>query len=201
MLLWWKEKFFFLQHASILSLQEMDKWTFCFVSRHKYRSASATPSNSPQSSQQSVYQPAQQGGSVSAPQDPASASSLTSPPEQPSWNPFGDDNFSKLTAEDLLNKDFTKLADGNFINAPYILCTRPNFNNSILWFWSGVWKCFLFLSEPAEPLIITESLIPGLEAAEPIPPSAGRCSFLHLEVVYIHFLYRSLWLCCVPVRR
>lgn len=28
---------------------------------------------------------------------------------QPSWNPFGDDNFSKLTAEELLNKDFAKL--------------------------------------------------------------------------------------------
>lgn len=32
---------------------------------------------------------------------------------QPSWNPFGDDNFSKLTAEELLNKDFAKL-DGRF---------------------------------------------------------------------------------------
>uniref|UniRef100_A0A8B9KF40 non-specific serine/threonine protein kinase n=1 Tax=Astyanax mexicanus TaxID=7994 RepID=A0A8B9KF40_ASTMX len=28
---------------------------------------------------------------------------------QPSWNPFGDDNFSKLTAEELLNKDFARL--------------------------------------------------------------------------------------------
>ncbi|XP_057176287.1 AP2-associated protein kinase 1 isoform X2 [Triplophysa rosa] len=109
------------------------------ASLNKSKSASATPSNSPQSSQQSVYQSAQQGGSVSAPQDPASASSLTSPPDQPSWNPFGDDNFSKLTAEDLLNKDFTKLAD-----------------------------------EPAEPLIVTESLIPGLDAAEPAPPSAAE---------------------------
>ncbi|XP_039520322.1 AP2-associated protein kinase 1 isoform X3 [Pimephales promelas] len=80
------------------------------ASLNKSKSASATPSNSPQSSQQSVYQPAQQG-SVSVPQAPASAASLTSPPVQPTWNPFGDDNFSKLTAEDLLNKDFTKLAD------------------------------------------------------------------------------------------
>uniref|UniRef100_A0A673KZB9 non-specific serine/threonine protein kinase n=1 Tax=Sinocyclocheilus rhinocerous TaxID=307959 RepID=A0A673KZB9_9TELE len=55
------------------------------ASLNKSKSASATPSNSPQSSQQSV------------------------PPDQPTWNPFGDDNFSKLTAEDLLNKDFTKL--------------------------------------------------------------------------------------------
>ncbi|XP_077099591.1 AP2-associated protein kinase 1 isoform X8 [Siphateles boraxobius] len=80
------------------------------ASLNKSKSASATPSNSPQSSQQSVYQPAQQG-SVSVPQAPASAASLTSPLVQPTWNPFGDDNFSKLTAEDLLNKDFTKLAD------------------------------------------------------------------------------------------
>uniref|UniRef100_A0A8C1CZ30 non-specific serine/threonine protein kinase n=1 Tax=Cyprinus carpio carpio TaxID=630221 RepID=A0A8C1CZ30_CYPCA len=90
------------------------------ASLNKSKSASATPSNSPQSSTQSVYHP----------------------PDQPTWNPFGDDNFSKLTAEDLLNKDFTKLAD-----------------------------------EPVEPLIATtESLIPGLEAAEPAPPSSGRCT-------------------------
>ncbi|XP_073685168.1 AP2-associated protein kinase 1 isoform X1 [Garra rufa] len=107
------------------------------ASLNKSKSASATPSNSPQSSQQSVYQPAPQS-SVIVPQAPASAASLTSPPDQPTWNPFGDDNFSKLTAEDLLNKDFTKLAD-----------------------------------EPIEPLIsVTESLIPGLEAAEPPPPSS-----------------------------
>uniref|UniRef100_A0A673L1D7 non-specific serine/threonine protein kinase n=1 Tax=Sinocyclocheilus rhinocerous TaxID=307959 RepID=A0A673L1D7_9TELE len=86
------------------------------ASLNKSKSASATPSNSPQSSQQSVY--------------------------QPTWNPFGDDNFSKLTAEDLLNKDFTKLAD-----------------------------------EPVGLLIVaTESLIPGLEAAEPAPPSFGKCT-------------------------
>ncbi|XP_065117593.1 AP2-associated protein kinase 1 isoform X3 [Paramisgurnus dabryanus] len=106
------------------------------ASLNKSKSASTTPSNSPQSSQQSVYQPVQQGN-VSNPQD--SAASLTSPPDQPSWNPFGDDNFSKLTAEDLLNKDFTKLVD-----------------------------------EPVEPLIVTESLIPGLEAAEPAPLSAAE---------------------------
>uniref|UniRef100_A0A673L4K8 non-specific serine/threonine protein kinase n=1 Tax=Sinocyclocheilus rhinocerous TaxID=307959 RepID=A0A673L4K8_9TELE len=111
------------------------------ASLNKSKSASATPSNSPQSSQQSVYQAAQQR-STSVPQAPASAASLTSPPDQPTWNPFGDDNFSKLTAEDLLNKDFTKLAD-----------------------------------EPVGLLIVaTESLIPGLEAAEPAPPSFGKCT-------------------------
>ncbi|XP_056322463.1 AP2-associated protein kinase 1 [Danio aesculapii] len=110
------------------------------ASLNKSKSASATPSNSPQSSQQSVYQPAQQQASVSVSQAPASAANLTSPPSQPTWNPFDDDNFSKLTAEDLLNKDFTKLAD-----------------------------------EPVEPLIVTtDSLIPGLEAAESAPPSSAE---------------------------
>uniref|UniRef100_A0AAQ4PXQ8 non-specific serine/threonine protein kinase n=1 Tax=Gasterosteus aculeatus aculeatus TaxID=481459 RepID=A0AAQ4PXQ8_GASAC len=56
------------------------------ASLNKSKSASTTPSGSPCSSQQSVY--------------------------HPSWNPFGDDNFSKLTAEELLNKDFAKLAEG-----------------------------------------------------------------------------------------
>uniref|UniRef100_A0A8C6KZ49 non-specific serine/threonine protein kinase n=1 Tax=Nothobranchius furzeri TaxID=105023 RepID=A0A8C6KZ49_NOTFU len=67
------------------------------ASLNKSKSASTTPSGSPCSSQQSVYHP---GGA-----DPQSA--LTAP----SWNPFGDDNFSKLTAEELLNKDFAKLAE------------------------------------------------------------------------------------------
>lgn len=37
-------------------------------------------------------------------------------------------------------------------------------------------KVFLLFAEPVDPLIAaTESLIPGLEAAEPAPPSSGRC--------------------------
>lgn len=65
------------------------------------RSASTTPSGSPCSSQKSVY------NSVS--NDPQSV--LTASKAQSSWNPFEDDNFSRLTAEELLNKDFAKLAD------------------------------------------------------------------------------------------
>ncbi|XP_051759072.1 AP2-associated protein kinase 1 isoform X13 [Ctenopharyngodon idella] len=65
------------------------------ASLNKSKSASTTPSGSPRSSQQSVYQ----SGEASGPSAGASAS----------WNPFGDDNFSKLTAEELLNKDFAKL--------------------------------------------------------------------------------------------
>ncbi|XP_008280545.1 AP2-associated protein kinase 1 isoform X7 [Stegastes partitus] len=71
------------------------------ASLNKSKSASTTPSGSPCSSQQNVYHP----GDADAP------SALTATSTQPSWNPFGDDNFSKLTAEELLNKDFAKLAE------------------------------------------------------------------------------------------
>ncbi|XP_060043125.1 AP2-associated protein kinase 1 isoform X3 [Erinaceus europaeus] len=60
------------------------------ASLNKSKSATTTPSGSPRTSQQNVYNPA----------------------EGSTWNPFDDDNFSKLTAEELLNKDFAKLGDG-----------------------------------------------------------------------------------------
>uniref|UniRef100_A0A4W5L140 non-specific serine/threonine protein kinase n=1 Tax=Hucho hucho TaxID=62062 RepID=A0A4W5L140_9TELE len=69
------------------------------ASLNKSKSASTTPSGSPCSSQQSVYQPGE-GGAQTTPSVPTG-----------SWNPFGDDNFSKLSAEELLNKDFAKLAE------------------------------------------------------------------------------------------
>ncbi|XP_045890581.1 AP2-associated protein kinase 1-like isoform X12 [Micropterus dolomieu] len=71
------------------------------ASLNKSKSASTTPSGSPCSSQQSVYHPG----------DSDAQAALTAPNTQPSWNPFGDDNFSKLTAEELLNKDFAKLSE------------------------------------------------------------------------------------------
>ncbi|KAF3850756.1 hypothetical protein F7725_012528 [Dissostichus mawsoni] len=71
------------------------------ASLNKSKSASTTPSGSPCSSQQSVYHPS----------DSDAKSTPTAANNQPSWNPFGDDNFSKLTAEELLNKDFAKLAE------------------------------------------------------------------------------------------
>uniref|UniRef100_A0A7N8XG38 non-specific serine/threonine protein kinase n=1 Tax=Mastacembelus armatus TaxID=205130 RepID=A0A7N8XG38_9TELE len=74
------------------------------ASLNKSKSASTTPSGSPCSSQQSVYHPG----------DTDTPSALIPPNTQPSWNPFGDDNFSKLTAEELLNKDFAKLAESRF---------------------------------------------------------------------------------------
>ncbi|XP_056364504.1 AP2-associated protein kinase 1 isoform X2 [Oenanthe melanoleuca] len=60
------------------------------ASLNKSKSASTTPSGSPRTSQQNVY----------------------NPPDVSTWNPFDDDNFSKLTAEELLNKDFAKLGEG-----------------------------------------------------------------------------------------
>ncbi|KAF4070468.1 hypothetical protein AMELA_G00285780 [Ameiurus melas] len=71
------------------------------ASLNKSKSASTTPSGSPRSSQQSVYPAGEVSTQSAAPKAEAGA--------QPSWNPFGDDNFSKLTAEELLNKDFAKL--------------------------------------------------------------------------------------------
>ncbi|KAM3925656.1 AP2-associated protein kinase 1 isoform 1-T1 [Leptodactylus fuscus] len=56
---------------------------------NKSKSATTTPSGSPRTSQQNVH----------------------NPPESAGWNPFDDDNFSKLTAEELLNKDFAKLGE------------------------------------------------------------------------------------------
>ncbi|XP_049619858.1 AP2-associated protein kinase 1 isoform X8 [Syngnathus scovelli] len=71
------------------------------ASLNKSKSASTTPSGSPCSSQQTVYHPS----------DGDNQSAHITINTQPSWNPFGDDNFSKLTAEELLNKDFAKLAE------------------------------------------------------------------------------------------
>ncbi|XP_075391574.1 AP2-associated protein kinase 1 isoform X16 [Tenrec ecaudatus] len=60
------------------------------ASLNKSKSATTTPSGSPRTSQQNVSKPS----------------------EGSPWNPFDDDNFSKLTAEELLNKDFAKLGEG-----------------------------------------------------------------------------------------
>ncbi|CAF90176.1 unnamed protein product, partial [Tetraodon nigroviridis] len=69
------------------------------ASLNKSKSASTTPSGSPCSSQKNVY------NSVSNDPKPIFTSFKT----PSSWNPFEDDNFSRLTAEELLNKDFKKL--------------------------------------------------------------------------------------------
>ncbi|XP_068166444.1 AP2-associated protein kinase 1-like isoform X6 [Antennarius striatus] len=112
------------------------------ASLNKSKSASTTPSGSPYSSQQSVYHPADSGAHTAFP----------APSAQPSWNPFGDDNFSKLTAEELLNKDFAKLAE---TAAPGEKVTGSS--ESLI---AGL-NAF-----PVKAEVCVDSLIPGLEAPQ-----------------------------------
>ncbi|XP_029366140.1 AP2-associated protein kinase 1-like isoform X6 [Echeneis naucrates] len=112
------------------------------ASLNKSKSASTTPSGSPCSSQQSVYHP----GDSEAP------TALAAPNLQPSWNPFGDDNFSKLTAEELLNKDFAKLAETAAPGEKLTGSTEnliPGLN-----------------AFPAKAPVCVDSLIPDLEAPQ-----------------------------------
>ncbi|XP_074494528.1 AP2-associated protein kinase 1-like isoform X14 [Sebastes fasciatus] len=137
------------------------------ASLNKSKSASTTPSGSPCSSQQSVYHP----GDVDT--QSALTAPNTQPNTQPSWNPFGDDNFSKLTAEELLNKDFAKLAE---TAAPGETITGSS-ENLI----PGL-NAF-----PVKAEVCVDSLIPGLEAPqaqrhsgqpELIPASVPDSAFL-----------------------
>lgn len=116
------------------------------ASLNKSKSASTTPSGSPCSSQQSVYQ----SGEASGPSAGASAS----------WNPFGDDNFSKLTAEELLNKDFAKL-DAKMAerSCPENLISGLQSVSSNKGFLQGG--------------VGTDSLIPGLDPLQTDPGSAA----------------------------
>ncbi|XP_076127223.1 AP2-associated protein kinase 1 isoform X2 [Alosa pseudoharengus] len=124
------------------------------ASLNKSKSASTTPSGSPRSSQQSVYQPAD----GSAPSAPSAA-----PGAQSSWNPFGDDNFSKLTAEELLNKDFAKLADGK-------PAERPTSTEDLI---SGLQPVPNAQGPPSKGFPqSTEKLIEGLKSPEPSSSSA-----------------------------
>ncbi|XP_051951143.1 AP2-associated protein kinase 1-like isoform X5 [Xyrauchen texanus] len=111
------------------------------ASLNKSKSASTTPSGSPRSSQQSVYQSGDASGS--------SAGALAS------WNPFGDDNFCKLTAEELLNKDFAKL-DEKLIEG----LKSPEPSSSLI-------LPDLPLNDPFSPADFShagmDSLIPGLD--------------------------------------
>ncbi|XP_059359085.1 AP2-associated protein kinase 1-like isoform X6 [Carassius carassius] len=116
------------------------------ASLNKSKSASTTPSGSPCSSQQSVYQ----SGEASGPSAGATAS----------WNPFGDDNFSKLTAEELLNKDFAKL------DAKTAERSCPENQISGL---QSVSSNKGFLQGGAE----MDSLIPGLDPLQTDPGSAA----------------------------
>ncbi|XP_064428466.1 AP2-associated protein kinase 1 isoform X8 [Mirounga angustirostris] len=110
------------------------------ASLNKSKSATTTPSGSPRTSQQNVYNAS----------------------EGSTWNPFDDDNFSKLTAEELLNKDFAKLGEaekrkgGQTVDSslPLLSVSDP----------------FIPLQVPDAPEkadVAVESLIPGLEP--PVP--------------------------------
>ncbi|XP_012878025.1 PREDICTED: AP2-associated protein kinase 1 isoform X1 [Dipodomys ordii] len=145
------------------------------ASLNKSKSATTTPSGSPRTSQQNVYNPS----------------------EGSTWNPFDDDNFSKLTAEELLNKDFAKLGEGKhpeklggsaeslipgfqstqgdaFTNTSSFSAEKRKGGQAVD---SGV--PLLSVSDPFIPLqvpdapekadVAVESLIPGLE-----PPVAQR---------------------------
>uniref|UniRef100_A0A8C9VDK8 non-specific serine/threonine protein kinase n=1 Tax=Scleropages formosus TaxID=113540 RepID=A0A8C9VDK8_SCLFO len=118
------------------------------ASLNKSKSASTTPSSSPHASQPSVYEPAE-----------ASAS------EQPTWNPFGDDNFSKLTAEELLNKDFAKLSDSS-VNSFVLVPEANSLSLSLSWpvFLNEPQTFFLLLALATPPP--PEKLIEGLASPE-----------------------------------
>ncbi|KAJ0041709.1 hypothetical protein NL108_007912, partial [Boleophthalmus pectinirostris] len=112
------------------------------ASLNKSKSASTTPSGSPCSSQQSVYHP----------YDSSTMAAHPAGNSQPSWNPFGDDNFSKLTAEELLNKDFAKLAD---CKIAYVLRLSSKSENVVN---------LTIIGSKTE--VCVDSLIPGLEAPQ-----------------------------------
>ncbi|XP_026801589.1 AP2-associated protein kinase 1 isoform X9 [Pangasianodon hypophthalmus] len=120
------------------------------ASLNKSKSASTTPSGSPRSSQQSVYPAGEVGTQSAAPKADAGA--------QPSWNPFGDDNFSKLTAEELLNKDFAKLD------------AKPPEKSSTENLISGLQPA---VPNKGFPQCTVEKLIEGLKSPEPSSSSSS----------------------------
>ncbi|XP_041754061.1 AP2-associated protein kinase 1 isoform X2 [Coregonus clupeaformis] len=73
-------------------------------------SVGTIPPNSTQSLQQSVCEPAQDGNFAAFAPSPASAPGpAIGSPSQPAWNPFGDDAFSNLSVEYLINKDLVDI--------------------------------------------------------------------------------------------
>ncbi|XP_034396474.1 AP2-associated protein kinase 1-like isoform X3 [Cyclopterus lumpus] len=136
------------------------------ASLNKSKSASTTPSGSPCSSQQSVYHLG----------DGDALSALAAPNTQPSWNPFGDDNFSKLTAEELLNKDFAKLAE-NAAPGEKVTGSSENLIPGLIAFPAersadiiSAGSALLTVPDPLKTLSLsdtTEKLIEGLKSPEP----------------------------------
>ncbi|KAI3372424.1 hypothetical protein L3Q82_022912 [Scortum barcoo] len=133
------------------------------ASLNKSKSASTTPSGSPCSSQQSVYHP-------------GDSDTQSAPTPQPSWNPFGDDNFSKLTAEELLNKDFAKLAE-TAAPGEKVTGSSENLILGLNAFPGKAWlcHCFAYIISPGAS---HQTLADPLTLAEPLNsciPSSSYC--------------------------
>eukprot|EP00063_Salmo_salar_P040759 XP_014015594.1 PREDICTED: AP2-associated protein kinase 1-like isoform X9 [Salmo salar] len=126
------------------------------ASLNKSKSASTTPSGSPCSSQQSVYQPGE-GGAQTAPSVPTG-----------SWNPFGDDNFSKLSAEELLNKDFAKLAETT--TGERASLSTENLISGLQPVSAAGATCKAF---PVKAEMCVDSLIPGLDTVSASLPDSA----------------------------
>ncbi|CDQ57087.1 unnamed protein product [Oncorhynchus mykiss] len=77
-------------------------------------SVGTSPPNSTRSLQQSVCEPAQDGNFAAFAHSPTPCPA-TGSPTQPAWNPFGDDDFSNLSAEQLINKDLSVAATHFFL--------------------------------------------------------------------------------------
>jgi hypothetical protein len=79
------------------------------------RSVGTSPPNSTRSLQQSVCEPAQDSNFSAFAHSPTPGPA-TGSPTQPAWNPFGDDDSSNLSAEQLINKDLVdEQADGEAV--------------------------------------------------------------------------------------
>uniref|UniRef100_A0A8C5RIN7 non-specific serine/threonine protein kinase n=1 Tax=Laticauda laticaudata TaxID=8630 RepID=A0A8C5RIN7_LATLA len=147
------------------------------ASLNKSKSASTTPSGSPRTSQQNVY----------------------NPPDVSTWNPFDDDNFSKLTAEELLNKDFAKLSDGEFGG-----WCRSWTRDDVVVRRYCVFALLLFCFFPLSCSFPPEKLIEGLKSPEPplllpnILPLADPFGSSHFLAILCAVFCYSLLLLLVP---
>lgn len=80
-----------------------------------------------------MCEPAQDGNFAAFAPSPASA---PGPPigslSQPAWNPFGDDDFSNLSAEHLINKDLVdEQADGEAVCVCAHVCVLHAQRNTV----------------------------------------------------------------------
>ncbi|XP_051896771.1 AP2-associated protein kinase 1 isoform X2 [Pristis pectinata] len=113
---------------------------------NKSKSATTTPSGSPRTSQQNVY----------------------NPPDVSTWNPFADDNFSKLTAEELLNKDFEKLKDSKVEKTDTTTeSLMPGLPSTQVQVQADAFGIDPFVSGPGKSEIVVGNLIPGFESSKP----------------------------------